>query len=317
MARLVETRWIPVHRPAYAVALSSRPQYVVGGLEGSVCLFSGSGEHLADYSPIAAPVAVHQVLITPDMTRLFLATRIGHVMQVDLNHRGNTFDMQKIPVYHAQNDVHTIAFSEQENCIAIGHLSQTLTLVAADRSSSDNPPLWQQCLEEGNAPEGQVWSVALSSEGHYLYAGSAGPWDNTLLTCDWRKNLVQERLYAGRQITQVAALPGSEGVVVVLAEDNAGSTLVVYPPDLTEPRWELSFHEPVLALTTDPQQSLIAACVGYEGRIIVVDGQGYLKVEDFVLRTLVNDLALVQGRWLAAATEDGHLVLMHYLDRAS
>lgn len=100
--------------------------------------------------------------------------------------------------------------------------------------------------------------------------------------------------------------------MVVLTGDDYGSTLVAYPPDLAEPRWEIPFHEPILALATDPQKSLIAASVGYEGRIVIIDGLGYIKVEDLVLNTMVNDLAMIQGRLLAAATEDGYLVLMQY-----
>jgi len=313
MGSLELRQWITLNHPAYAVTLSDDGQYVAVGTEEGVTIFNVTGRRLCVYPPGDAAMPVHQLTATPDLSRLYVGARQGWLIRLDLEREGEIFGFHAQILYQAENDLHTIALSSDGQFIGVGHLSPGLALLQAD-----GHVLWRRHPDDGTATEGQIWTVALDAEGHTMYVGSAGSGSNILAALEARTGSPQTRHYleAGVRVTGLAALPGGTGVAVVLTEDLYTSRLVVHDAGLSDLIWERIFDEPITALTADRERPILAVSIGYEGQVAIADAEtGRPLASDLALKSVANGLAIVQGRFLAAATQDGHLVLIRYLSK--
>ena len=303
-------RWIQIGQQAYAVTLSSDGQYIAIGSEQGVAVFNTTGRRLLTHPSACTPLPVHQLAATPDLKRLYVGARQGGLIRLDLERDEEAFHSRAHSLYQTDSDLHTLSLSMDDQLVAVGHLSPALTLL-----QTDGHLLWRCHPDDGTATEGQLWAVALDADGSTLYVGSAGMGTNRLAALDARSGSLTAHCYleAGIKATSLAVLPGGKGVAVVLAPDIYTGRLVAYDPGLTDLRWEHIFDEPITALTTDHRQPLLAVGVGYEGKVIVIDAQNGRVMAAEQTKSVVNGLALTQGRYLAAVTQDRNLVLMHYI----
>ena len=308
--RLEILRYIPVRQPAYAAALSMDGQYIIGGLETGIAIFDKIGRRFPTHPSPQIPV--HQVAVDASLDCLFLGTRQGHLLRLDLVREEASFQTQLHLLYQADNDLHSLALSADGRFIALGHFSPGLAVL-----QSDGRLLWRRHPEEGTATEGRVWKVALSDEGDTLYVGSAGTGINRLAALDARQGEVRTDRYVEEgRVTGLAPLPENVGVVAVVAPDPYTGHLLAYSPDLEVLLWERFLEEPITALATDRQRPVLAVGVGFEGRLLLLDTRdGQVLAANLSFQSVVNALAIVQGRFLAAATQDGNLVFVRYFPK--
>jgi hypothetical protein len=252
---------------------------------------------------------VHQLAVA-NSSRLYVGSRQGQLIALDLEREGDSFRSRAHPLYQATEDLHTISVSADGKLVAVGHLAPGLALLQADGRL-----LWRRHPEDGTATEGQVWVVSLDAEGRTLYAGSGGPGTNRLAALDPRTGAARAHCYVEARLTGLATLPGGQGVATILSENFYTCRLAVYDPDLAGPLWERTFDEPITALAADRQQPLLVASIGYEGQVSLLDVPGNRVLATEPARSVVNGLAIAQGRTVAAAMQDGTLVLMRYLPK--
>ncbi|HDQ74064.1 MAG TPA: hypothetical protein ENN19_18515, partial [Chloroflexi bacterium] len=119
--RLEPIRWINVHYPAYAAALSDDGQLAAVGSEQGVSIFDVTGRRLLSY-PEGAAVPVHQLAAPGEWDQLYVASRSGRLVRVALERRdlmegekdeGGTFRFHPHPtlLYHSENDIHSLSLS--------------------------------------------------------------------------------------------------------------------------------------------------------------------------------------------------------------
>lgn len=309
-ARLEVRRWMPVYQTAYSVVLSRDGQHLAVGMENGVAVFNVAGEKVYAYPPpeSGASLTVYRLAATPDLRQLYLVTRQGWLIRLDRGPERGSSPPAKV-LYQTNSDLHSIALAAGGRFIALGHLSPGIAFL-----KNDGHLLWRFHPDEGTAPEESLWVVALDSEGHTLYAGSAGA-DTNCLTCyDAQSATVEANRYlAGLRVTAIAAISEEGGVAASLSSDPYTHRVVAYRARLSEVAWEREFDEPVIALAADSERPVLAAGIGYEGRIVLLDSRtGNPLAPDLPLKTVVNGLAIVQGQTLAAATQDGHVALIRY-----
>lgn len=302
-------RWIRVGQPTYAVAISRDGQHVICGVEGGAALYNASGLCLYTHPDPLDETPVHRLDARPAFDRIYLATRLGQIIDLALEPATKWWQARVAELTMIPGDIHSISVSEDGALIAIGHLSSALSLIGADGQFR-----WRYHPGNDTAIEGSVWSVALEPDGSTLYAGSAGPDFPTLAAFDVRSGLLRAKQRFTARVTAVAVLPRQAGVVVIGTDDSYSSQIAAYTPDLRTLLWNHAFSEPITALATDRDQPVIGAAIGYEGRIALYDAANGSKLADEIsLKTIVNGLAIGQGRTIAAATQDEHLALLRYV----
>lgn len=309
MNRRLEIRqWVPVKYPAYAVAMSGDGQYIAVGTEQGAAIYNSIGRQLLDFPPSGLPMPVHQLAAIPDMGQVYIGAREGQLIRLDLQREGSTFRSRAHPLYHANNDLNTIALSAKGQFVAVGHLSPGLALLDADGHI-----VWRRHPDDGTATEGQIWHVALGADDRALYVGSGGTGTNHLAAIEISSGALRAYCDMETRVTGVAVLAGDDGVAAALEGESYTSRVLAYDADLEDVRWEHTFDEPVTALTGDAQHPLLAVAVGYEGEVTLVDAKSGRILAAERATSVVNDLSIARGRFLAAATQDGHLALMRYL----
>lgn len=310
--RLEERRWIGVNSTVYAVTLSGKGQFVLAGLEGGVAMYDLTGRQLLTYPRRQRGFPVHQVSASPDLVKIYAGAREGWLLGLTREEEESSLTYKPSKLYETANDLHTLSVTEEGNLIAIGHLSPALSML-----EEDGRLLWRRHPEDGSATDGQVWTVALEEcDGSTLYVGSAGSGTNTLAALDPLSGELRAHRYITGRITLMAVLANDKGIVTVEADDPYSGRLVAYDADLDEILWEEEFYEPVTALAADKVHDLVAVGVGWEGRLMLLESEsGHEMAKEIMLRSMINDLALSEGRLLAAATQDGNLALVNYIPR--
>lgn len=305
MTGRLDPHWIRLDQLAYAASLSGDGQYVAVGHEQGLSLYHKTGQLLLTYPPVSQPV--HLVSLAPDLSRVYLATRLGMLVRLDLTHQNGKITFAPHVLYQAANDLHSLAAAYPADLLAVGHLLPALALL-----DTKADVLWRLHAESGNATDGQVWSVALDKDGQILYVGSAGAGTNRVLALEARNKarLNRIKLDPGTRVTALAAFPG--GVAITMADGPYQSRLSVYKAALGRLCWEVSFDEPLTALAADSAQPLLAVAIGYEGHVRLLDANNGQLLAEEPVRSVVNGLTLVGGRWLAAANQDGTLALLTY-----
>lgn len=310
-ARLEVRRWMPVYQTAYSVVLSRDGQHLAVGMENGVAVFNVAGEQVFAYPPpeSGASLTVYRLAATPDLRQLYLVTRQGWLIRLDRGSERKSSSLSGKVLYQTDSDLHSIALAAEGRFIALGHLSPGIAFLR-----DDGRLLWRFHPDEGTAPEESLWVVALDSEGQTLYAGSAGADTNRLACYNAQSAMAQAARYlAGLRVTAVAILPEEGGVAASLSSDLYTHQIVAYQAHLSDMAWEREFDEPVTALAADQEHPLLAAGVGYEGRIVLLDSRtGDQLAPALPLKAVVNGLAIARGQTLAAATQDGHVALIRY-----
>jgi outer membrane protein assembly factor BamB len=322
--RLEPIRWINVHHPAYAAALSGDEQFVAVGSEQGVSIFDVTGRRLLSY-PEGTAVPVHQLAAPDEWDQLYVASRSGRLVHVALERRdlmeeekdeGGTFRFHPHPtlLYQSENDIHSLSLSGDGRLIAVGHLSPGLAVLDAD-PQSDERIIWRRHRDDRTATQGQTWAAALDTEGETLYVGSAGSGTNQLAALDAADSTPRghHRLDPGVRVIAVVALPGG-GLAAVLVKDVYTVSLVAYDAGIKEQLWERTCDQPVTAIVADRERPVLVVGLGYEGKLRVFSAEnGQELASDLTLKSVINGLAIAQGRTIAAAAQDGQLVLLRYL----
>lgn len=306
--RLEVERLIRLTAPAYATAVSANGQYAAVGTERGMGIYDTDGRELMRYPPVSTSLPVNLLALGPEMKQIVVGLRQGNLLRLDLKLQGDKFSFQERTLYWSNSDLRSLVV--RGNKIGIGHLSPGLAVL-----SNEGQPLWRKHPEEGNATEGRIWSVTMDRDGKTMYAGSSKTGlRNELAAFDVRQGELKEgRRYLDGRITQLAVLPPEGDVAVVVTDDYGECRLLVYDNQLASLIWEREFEDTITAISSDPQQPLLVVSTGYDGRLHMLDvtsGESVAPVEP--LNTLVNDLDMRDGRYIAAATENGQLVLLSY-----
>jgi len=304
--KLEVRRWVRIGQPVYAVVQSMEGQYIAVGAEQGVKIFDLTGVELAAFP--ATPMPVHQLAAVPDLAQLYVGARQGQLFRLDLERTAAGFDLAARSLYLCENDLHTLALAADGQIMALGHLSSALTLLHVDGEL-----LWRRHPQDGTATEGRMWTVALDGAGQTLYIGSADTGTNRLAALDAQSRAAHGHCYLQARVTALAPLDNGRGVAAVLAQDVYSGRLVAYDNRMATPLWECDFDEPVTALAADEQEPLLVAGVGYEGHVTLIDSCTGDVLACEPVKSVVNGLAISDGRSVAAVTQDGNLVLMHYL----
>ncbi|MBN2006334.1 MAG: PQQ-binding-like beta-propeller repeat protein [Anaerolineae bacterium] len=303
-ARLEVRRWLQVYHPVYSVAQSGDGQYVAVGSEVGAAVFNLGGHRLGAYPADGAETPVHQICASLDFTRLALATRLGDIMTCDLEPSASRFDLQPRTLHHTDNGVHALDFAAE--WVVLGHYAFALTAL-----NLDGDVVWQQ-QDSGEAARGCNWSVSLTADGNTLYAGSASSGTNWLLALDAGSGMALHRRECDAAVMAVAALADNAGVAALAPDEYGAVRLIAYSADLDNVLWEQTFDGPA-TLAADANAPLLVVSGGYEGLVSIVDAATGAVLASQALHVVVNDLSLVQGRFVAAATQDNSVALLRYL----
>lgn len=313
--RLEVRRWLRLGAPLHAVALSSDGQVVAVGAETGLFLFDAAGEAILGHPAPEMASPVRQIALAPVADRIYLGTRTGDVVRASLRRHGDQLVVDNVAtLYSARNDLHALAVSPDERWIALGHLSARLTVL-----TNDGQLHWRS--QPGDVAS-SMWSAVFDRTGKKLYAASAGAGTNRLVAIDLAQGQFPADGYLEPSLRATALATYDDGVVAVLLDStDYECEIVKCSADLTVTQWTHSPREMVTAIATEPAlasgraestKSLAAAC-GYEGRVILLDGNAGHVLAETALRVGVNALALAQGRIVAAVTQDDTLALLHYV----
>jgi hypothetical protein len=309
MAGYLEVRqWINVNQPAYAVALSGDGQYAVVGNEQGVAIYNQRGQNLLARPISDSPLPVNLLAVTPALEQVFIGARQGWLLCMETEISDKEVHLHKCWSYPA--DINSLTISPEQNIVAIGHLAPALTLLQFDRCR-----LWRRHPDDGTATRNQMWTLALDDENSCLYIGSAGAGSNVLAKINNTDAfpLAHYPVKAGEHVTGIAILSDSLGLVAVFSKDVYFSKLVAFDNALRGPLWEMPYDGPLTALASDPNFPLVVVSAGFEGQLLLLDAQtGKQLAPGLALASRVNNLCIVQGRTIAAVTQDGNLVLIHY-----
>lgn len=312
-AQLEIRRIFNVEKPAYAVRLSADGQYLAIGTERGFLLFNRVGERLLTYPNWEQALPIRRLALSPELQQVYLGTRQGVVIALDLSRENDKKEFRFTPraIYECPNDLFDLVFEPQANVLAIGHLGPALSLI-----STEGRIIRRWHPDDGTATSGRTWSVSLEPDGDVLYAGSANEGTNRLTTLTvsppiaLRKNIL---FPPGQRITKLTALRKNEGVAAAIVEDIYSTALQVYDGDLRE-RWSIALDEYPTALVCDRLHPYLVCATGYLGRIQIFDvSNGKSLCNEVTVNSMVNDLSIVQGRWISAVTEDGTVYLMEFL----
>jgi hypothetical protein len=307
--RLEVRMWIRV-KPVNAVAISADGQFAVAGLEQGLNIFDVDAQprfHQPANLPLTVPI--HRIAAEADLSQVYLLTRLGRLIRLDLDRDSMGFNARGQVLYQAPNDLHSLALTGSAGLIALGHLSSALSVL-----QTDGQLLWRQHPDDGTATEGQTWTVAFDGPGTRLFIGSAGGTTNVLAALDSRSGVPYKALHGMAGVTALATLAGGSGVAAIVADDPYSGRVAAYSADLDTLLWERQFDESVTALAADEQQAIVVAGVGYEGQIVLLNAQnGDSLAAPFLCRSGINAIALAEGRWLSVATDDAGLALLRYL----
>jgi outer membrane protein assembly factor BamB len=299
-------KWIQVHQPVLAVVQSFDGRYIAVGLEQGVAIFNLSGHRLGDYPALGQALPVHRLVGTADCGQLYAGTRTGKIVRLDLEFQDDRVSFREKDFPVADNDLHSLSFSEEGSMLAAGHFSPGLSILRTDGQS-----VWRQ-QDSGPAAGGRTWSVALDGPGDKLYVGSGSASANHLALLNAADGTAIAGMYLDERVTGLAAIAEGKGVAVVLVEDLYTTRLVAHDANLDDILWEHVFDESVTALAADAQRAILVAGIGY-GRVALMDATNGQILASERVKSVVNDLSIVEGRLVAVATQDGHVALLRYL----
>lgn len=289
--------------PAYAVVYSADGQYTAVASENGLTLYDAGGTVRLRYPAQSWPM--HLVAAPGDFSYLLVGARRGTITRLILEREGETFPFQEQALYVADNDLNTFSLSSENRLLGVGHYGPALAVLDIEGNM-----LWRRHPDQGNATDGQYWSVGLDETGHRLYIASAGSGTNRLAVLEANSGVWQNgRLLDGR-IIRLTVLPQNRGVVIVV-NDGYSYWLRAYDAVLDNLLWETEYGEPITALGANCNQPLLAIASGYQGNIVLLNTEtGNPLTESVPTQSYVNDLAMSKGGSISAVTEDGALYLI-------
>ncbi len=306
--RLELRRWIELHRKAYAVAHSHKGQYVAVGTDTGMAIYNLGGHEQARYSAVAGEDPVHCVCAAPEFAQIVVATRLGTLATLEVTPASGKLETEARELPLSFPDIHSLAFSEAGERIAIGHLGYALTVL-----NLDGEMLWQQQDVEAAALS-SMWRVAFTPDGTKLYAGSAGGSVNWLVSLDAATGALLYRRECAAPVIGVAALPDRLGVATLSpGEYYSEAQVTAYTPDLENVLWEQPLDNPATAIAADVMEPALIVSGGYEGVVTLLNAESGATLATTKLNALVDALALVQGKFIAAVTQDGSVGFLRYL----
>ncbi len=303
---------IAVNQTAFSVAVTPNGQYIAVGHEQGAEIFTASGQRIFAYPDEGYFVPVRQVAISADLGQMYLLTRQGLLLRFNLQRQmGNELRFQAQKLYEMENDLWSMAISEDWKRIVVGHLSSGLSSLETDGSL-----LWQLHDSLGSGLDGKTWSVAMDDMESRLYVGCLGSMTNYITVLDAKTGIQSEMpiyLDFDECVTSMATLSGNQGLLVSINRSNAGcGRLVCYNPRL-EICWEKQFDEGVTAICTDLTQPRASVVVGVDGLLYLFDTREGKLLAQEPMRSIVNGIAMAQGRIIAAAMQEGVVRLIRYL----
>jgi len=271
-------------------------------------MYSFSGHQLARYPAIESEIPVHRLCAPLDFTRLVLANRLGIIALLDIVPASGRVEVTAHEFPLPIPDIHSLAFSTTEERVAVGHLSSGLTML-----DTDGEVLWQQ-QDVDAAAFGAVWSVAFTPGGSKLYAGSAGSGTNWLVALDAATGALFYRRECAAPVIGVAALPDRLGVAALSpGEYYTEAHLTAYSPELDNLLWEYPLDDPATAICADEVESVLVVGAGFEGVVTLLNAENGAVLATESLNARVDNVSLVQGKFIAAVTQDGAIGLLRYL----
>ncbi|MEI7850072.1 MAG: hypothetical protein WCK35_30045, partial [Chloroflexota bacterium] len=255
-----------------------------------------------------------------DFSRVYICTRIGDIRCLELEQQAGEWVEKSIPrmLYQMQApELNSLFFAQNAGLLAIGHLSAGLAVL----DEANEKPLWSSHPDTGNATDANTWLVAMDADGENMFACSAMSGHNYLVALDPKTGLERwPRYYFGAQVrvTALSALPSGKGLLVALVEQDKFSysdvgRLVLFNASLSEFIWECGFDEPVSAVCADHKKPRCVVSEGFNGKLHVINTEnGNLLAAGLTLNAFVNQISLTEGRYIAAALQDGHLAFVQY-----
>ena len=328
-AQLDLTRWIRIGAAVNATVLAGDGRYILAGSERDLRVLDPRGDVRLVHSMAAQDESrFHLAAMTAEMDVVLAAVRSGHLYYLDLERTDRGFTVRRFEVFRAENDLYDLALAADGKTAAIGHLDAALTVLdlqafldwvqqpeeeRPERIGQEGLVIWRRHPNDGNPTDGQRWAAALDAKGDELYVGSSGPSQPVLAALDAQTGQPHGYLRPERQVTRLVALTQPPGVVAVLTDGQYLHSLVCYAPQLDELHWERNFDKHITALTADPAGSLLAVGSGWAGRVELLDASSGRVVASYPGLNSVNTcLALADGRYVAAGTQDGHIAYLQY-----
>lgn len=321
MGRLLLRRWLSLlGGPVYTVWQTKNGQYAWVGNDQGAFLLSATGTKLFAYPGNSKELPVISVVAQDDLSVVYICTREGDIRCVKLENSVGQFSQTTLPkrIYHSNSpDIHSMISVRDAELLIIGYLSAGLAVI----NPENEQPLWCQHPSSGNATDADTWIVASDSDGNSLYAGSAMPAYNYLVSLNPNNGVeITERRYfePKTKLTALAVLAGGNGVLAALAEwDDFSYTytgkLVLYSADLATILWEQAWADMITAVCTDPQEDLAVISAGFNGTLAVLNTMtGTVLAPEISLNALANQISLTQGRYIVAATQNGYVAFLQY-----
>lgn len=314
-------RWIYCNSPCHSVSTSGDGQFIVVGHNYGIEIYNVIGDRLFAYPTDQSEFPVVQLANDPDFNRIYLLNRIGILFQLDTGKEGGRL-FPKISTFYQsyQPDMNTLALSANGSKLALGYLSAGLAVFQKGGKYKRRHP------EDGTATSGSYWSVALNDNGSLLYAGSAsiGSSLNAVVAFDTDlpdlvENPVRYKLPIRSTVKNILTLSEQAVIIVVSEWDDSRQELddhvIALSPSLEEKLWEISPGDLVTTLAVRPDKLIVVIAIGYYGKLMLIDGNTGKTIEygkEILLNTMVNDFTVANDEIAAAATEDGHLVMLNF-----
>lgn len=313
-------RWISLNVPCYAVSASGDGQYVVVGHENGATIFNSVGDVVISNLFEESDFPVIHIVNNPEFSFAYILARTGVLIRLALKRQAAKLVAKPLVWHKSRNaDLKSLAISGNGQKIAVGYLCAGLAIFDQEGKFKRLHP------DDGTATDGSYWSVALNQDGSKLYTGSAsvgsglnflGVFETTQL----HQEPLRYRLPSRSSVKDVLMLPDQVLIVASIWDDNineAQDHIICLSPSLEVKMWDCPFDEIVTAVSIAPDSFVGVAGVGHMGRVILFDtkmGQVLETQTKIVLNTLINDIVIIQSRMIAAATEDGHLVILDFLN---
>lgn len=322
------TRWIRIGAPIHAVALSGDGRHILVASDQELCLVDPFGHVRFRYrAPDSEESRFHLADMTAGMDVVLAAVRHGKLFCTDLETGKRGAPVWPVEGFLARGDLFDLSLSADGLLLAIGHLGPAVTVLNLKslvdwirdderqrraKVSFQDLLVWRQHPDDRNQTDAQVWAVALDAKGEVLYAGSSGPSSSILAALESRTGRPRGYLRPDGKVTRVAALDAPAGVVAVVTDGSYTHTLVCYSPQL-DVRWQRSFDGHITALATNRSGGMVCVGSGWSGQIDLLDARtGEIVATYPALNSLNTCLAMADGRYLAAGTEEGHLAYLQF-----
>lgn len=303
------TRLLRTGSTVRSVSLGETGQDVLVGTERDLRLYNTTtGESLFWYAQPNTDLGFISAEMWGEGEQGYTLQRSGELLRIDCPRRkdGRGVDASITRLRHEIHDLFTLSIAPQAGLIAIGHFGPAITVL-----NEEGELVWRRHPDDHNATSARTWSVAFSSDSSTLYAGSSGVERNGLALFDATSGESKGGIRAAGAITAIAgpAAPLKIATVVNMADTSA---VIAYADDLRHPAWEFrqANNHRMTALAADQETGYVVVGTA-QGWLYVLDGQqGTIVAATDECKSVVMDVAIVGGRYVAAGLENGEVALL-------